>query len=354
MDIKKIFLAIVVSLLLGNGNSFAQSIDKPAATVKLDKLEVITVKQLNGKIEAIEKRTRKKLSTGDRKKFLDLLISEILIGQAASQENVTVTESEVNARIDLAKQSGGMSMNLNRKLTDAEFESIVNQSGLTWDEYIVQLNRAIMQQKYVMQKKQSFLENIPPPTEMEIIDFYEANKTAFVAPDMVRFKHIFIDTRNLQSKDKRDKAREKAEEIYREVQNGASFEDMVVKYTEDNASRYRGGDFGYLRRDDAARKQLLGKDFFELTFRKKIGEISGVHQSYIGFHIIKIVEKIPFQLLNIDDKIPPRNSHTVKDEIRSQLLQRKQAEYYQKALLDIIAELKKKAEIKIFENNLSH
>ena len=205
-----------------------------------------------------------------------------------------------------------------------------------------------------MQKKQSFLENIPPPTEVEIIDFYEANKTAFVAPDMVRFKHIFIDTRNLQSKEAREKAREKAEEIYREVQNGASFEDMVVKYTEDNASRYRGGDFGYLRRDDAARKQLLGKDFFELTFRKKIGEISGVHQSYIGFHIIQIVEKIPFQLLNIDDKIPPRNSHTVKDEIRSQLLQRKQAEYYQKALLDIIAELKKKAEIKIFENNLSY
>ncbi len=354
MDMNKIFLAIIVSLLFGSGNSFAQSIDKPAATVKLDKFEVITVKQLNGKIEAIEKRTRKKLSTGDRKKFLDLLISEILIGQAASQENVTVTESEVNARIDLAKQSGGLSMNLNRKLTDAEFESIVNQSGLTWDEYLVQLKRAIIQQKYVMQKKQSFLENIPPPTEVEIIDFYEANKTAFVAPDMVRFKHIFIDTRNLQSKDAREKAREKAEEIYREVQNGASFEDMVVKYTEDNASRYRGGDFGYLRRDDAARKQLLGKDFFELTFRKKIGEISGVHQSYIGFHIIQIVEKIPFQLLNIDDKIPPRNSHTVKDEIRSQLLQRKQAEYYQKALLDIIAELKKKAEIKIFENNLSY
>jgi len=352
---KRIALLIISLYLLNGGvNLFAQSIDKPAATVKLDRFEVITVKQLNGKIEAIEKRTKQKLSTADRWKFLDLLISEILIDQAASQENVTVTESEVNARIELAKQSGGLSMNLNRKLTDVEFQSIVSQSGLTWDEYLKQLKKAIIQQKYVMQRKRSFLENIPPPTEMEIIEFYEANKTAFVAPDMVRFKHIFIDTRNLQSKDARDKAREKAEGINRELQNGAAFEDMVIKYTEDNASRYRGGDFGYLRRDDAARKQLLGKDFFELTFRKEVGEISGVHQSNIGFHIIKIEEKIPFQLLTIDDKIPPRQSHTVKDEIRSQLIQRKQAEYYQKSLLDILAELKKKAEIKIFENNLSY
>ena len=177
---KKITLLIIsLYLLNGGGNIFAQLIDKPAATVKLDKFEVITVKQLNGKIEAIEKRTKQKLSTKDRKKFLDLLISEILIGQAALQENVTVAESEVNARIELAKKSGGLSMNLNRKLTDTEFKSIVSQSGLTWDEYLKQLKKAIIQQKYVMQKKRSFLENIMPPTEKEIIEFYEANKTAF-------------------------------------------------------------------------------------------------------------------------------------------------------------------------------
>ena len=84
-----------------------------------------------------------------------------------------------------------------------------------------------------------------------------------------------------------------------------------------------------------------------------VGEISGVLQSNIGFHIIRVTEKIPFRLLALDDPIPPQNNSTVREQISAQLLQQKQAEYYQQALMDLLAELKKKAEIRIFEENLS-
>jgi parvulin-like peptidyl-prolyl isomerase len=84
-----------------------------------------------------------------------------------------------------------------------------------------------------------------------------------------------------------------------------------------------------------------------------VGEISGVLQSNIGFHIIRVTEKIPFRLLALDDPIPPQNKSTVRDQISAQLLQQKQAEFYQQALRDLLDELKKKAEIRIFEENLS-
>ena len=349
---KRIFL-LAAALLLVTPIVFAQLIDKPVATVKLSKFEVISVKQFRKQIEDLEARTQNQLSMDDRRKLLDLMIGEMLISQAAAMENITVSQGEIDSRIAIARQTGGLGLNLNRELTEQEFRQLLQQSGLSWEEYIDQLKKAILQQKFVMEKKRALFEKIAPPKEAEIEDFYEANKTAFVAPDMVRFKHIYIDTRNLASADEKNKARIRAEEISRELRNGATFDDLVVKYSDDKNSRYKGGDFGYLRRDDQARRQLLGKEFFEAPFKMNVGEISGVLQSNIGFHIIRVTEKIPFRLLALDDPIPPQNNSTVREQISAQLLQQKQAEFYQQALMDLLAELKKKAEIRIFEENLS-
>jgi parvulin-like peptidyl-prolyl isomerase len=346
--------ALVLALLLfWGGLVFADVIDKPVATVKLTRLEAITAKQFRQKVELLEERSRATLTMDDRKKLLDLLIGEILIKQAAAQENVTVTQAELAERLEQARKSGGLSLNLNRELTEVEFKSLIEQSGISWQEYSDQLQKSILTQKYVMQRKRAAFDAVSPPSEADILDFYESNKTAFVAPDMVRFKHIFIDTRNLADKQEKDKALQRAEEISRELKNGAAFDELVVKYSDDKASRYKGGDFGYLRRDDQARKQLLGKDFFETPFRMKVNESSGVLQSNIGYHIIRITEKIPFRLLGLDDPIPPQNASTVRQEISAQLLLKKQADLYQQVLQDLLSELNKKAEVKKFEDNLT-
>ncbi len=349
---KRIFFIALLALGLG-GLAFADVIDKPVATVKLTRQEAITVKQFRQKVETLESRSRVTLSLEDRKKLLDLLISEILIKQGAAQENVTVTQAEVAQRMEQARKSGAMSLNLNRDLTEAEFKSLVEQSGIGWEEYSDQLQKSILTQKYVMQKKRTAFDAVAQPSEAEILDFYETNKAAFVVPDMVRFKHIYIDTRNLTDKQERDKALARAEEISRELKNGAAFDDLVVKYSDDKASRYKGGDFGYLRRDDQARKQLLGKDFFDTPFKMKVNESSGVLQSNIGYHVIRITEKIPFRLLALEDSVPPQNTSTVRQEISAQLMLKKQADLYQQVLQDLLAELKKKAEIKTFEDNLT-
>ena len=189
--------AIVILAVFAVPGIFAQIIDKPVATVKLTKIEVISVKQFRQKIEALEARTGSPIPVEEREKLLDLLVSEILINQAAARDNVTASQAELDARIELAKQSGGAGLNLNRELTDAEFRSLLQQSGMSWEEYQEQLKQAIIQQKYVLQRKKAFFDRIPEPNASEIEDFYESNKTAFVAPDMVRFQHVFIDTRIL-------------------------------------------------------------------------------------------------------------------------------------------------------------
>ncbi len=344
---------IILSILLVSGSVvFSQTIDKPAATVRLYKLEVISAKQFEGKVKTFEQQAKRPLTKAEKKKLLDTMIGEMLINQAAEKEHINVTEAEIQARLNIAKKSGGVGLRLNRPLTDEELKSLVRQSGISWELYQKEIRKVILEQKYIMMKKKNMFSQIKEPTGQEIEDFYNENKTLFVSPEMVRFQHIFIDTRSLRTQAERDKARIRAEEISKELVNGASFDDLVIKYSDDKASRYKGGDFGYLRRDDAARRQLLGRNFFDKVFKMKVGEVSGVLKSNIGYHIVRIIKKIPFKLLSLNDKIPPQNRVTVRQQIKATLYQNKQAGMFRKAMYAVITELKKKADVKIFDKNI--
>ena len=343
---------LLVPFLFITSVTYSQIIDKPAATVRLIRLEVIPVTKLNQKVKSLEERARRPLSEKEIRSTLDSLINEVVVYQAAERDYVSVTADEIQERIDMVKQTSGQGLQLNRELTDAELQALILQNyGITVEQYKQELEKAILLQKYVVQKKKSYFDRIEQPSDGEIEDFYQENKTAFVSPDIVRIKHIFIDTRNLTNSEDREKARKRAEDIYREHQNGVDFEDLVVKYSDDLSSRYSGGDFGYLRRDDANRKQALGKSFFETPFKMKESEVSGVVRSNIGFHILKLSEYIPFQVLSIEDTVPPQNTDTVKSRIVGTLMQAEQSEVFNRASVDLLGELKEEAEIKIFEEN---
>jgi peptidyl-prolyl cis-trans isomerase SurA len=360
MRMKKLMLllragaAASVLVLAGCATERPQAdVDSLVATVRLFRFEAISVEQFRQKVEQLESRSRTTLSLEDRKKALDLLIGEILIKQAAARDKVTVTQEEVVRHLEEARKAGSLQLRLNRELTEAEFKSLIEQSGLSWEEYNDQLQKSILIQKYIMWERRADFEAIDQPSEAEILDTYESDKTPFMAPDIVRFQHIFIDTRNLASSTDKDNARRQVEDIDRQLSKGAPFGELVVQYSDDKNSRSKGGDFGYLRRDDKAREKLLGPEFFETPFEMEVGEVSGVLASNIGFHIIRITEKIPSKLLELDDLIPPQNTTTVRQQIRSQLLLRKQKEWYQQALMEKVNELKKKAEIRLFAENLS-
>ena len=261
MVTKRIALAALLAPGLGRtGFAAADVIDKPVATVKLTRLEAITAKQFRQKVEMLEERSQEHALPGRPQEAAGPAHrrNPDQAGRGAGKHHGHPGGDRTPAS-EQAKKSGGLSLNLNRDLTDAEFKSLLQQSGVTWEEYNDQLQKALLQQKYVMQKKKAAFDAVGQPSEAEVLDFYESNKTRFVAPEIVRFKHIFIDTRNLADKQERDKARERAEQIDRELKNGASFDELVVKYSDDKASRYKGGDFGYLLRDDPAAQAAPGQ-----------------------------------------------------------------------------------------------
>ncbi|MBI5417909.1 peptidylprolyl isomerase, partial [Candidatus Poribacteria bacterium] len=76
----------------------------------------------------------------------------------------------------------------------------------------------------------------------------------------------------------------KAEEIYKELANGADFKETAKKYSEDPRAN-EGGDLGFFRRGDMIPE-------FEDTLNKlKVGEFSEPIRTRYGYHIIFVEEK---------------------------------------------------------------
>ncbi len=331
----------------------AQAIDKPAATVRLTRTESVTVSQLKKAVAPFEAQAKRALTLDERKLVLDKLIASLLIGQAAERDKVFVSDAEVKSEIATTEKQLGAAANLGRDMTDAELQQYVKSTGATWDDFIKSIKDNRLLVDYTLFKKKGLMEGLKPVTDQDVQDYYDANKASFFADDMVSIRHIFIDTHLLTSKEDRDKAAKRAADIYKELQGGASFSDLVMKYSDDTTSKYKGGDIGLLMRSNPQQRQFYGADFFDAVFKLKKGETSGVLQSNLGYHIVQVVSRFDAKLLTLDDKVPPLMQMSVRDYIKANLNMQRQRDAVAKALDDIVADLKKQAEIRIFSDNLN-
>jgi foldase protein PrsA len=331
----------------------AQVLDKPAATVRLVKTESVTVSALQKATATMETQARRSLTPDEKRQLLDTMVAQILILQAASRDNVVVSDAEMKTAVADYQRQMGQAQNLGRSLSDAELQQLVKSSGATYDQFLKQLRDQQTVVDYVRKKKPTVFDISRTASDQDIQDFYDQNKGNFFMNDMVTVKHIFVDTRSLTSKDDRDKAAKHADDILKELKGGASFSDLVMKYSEDNKSKYSGGMLNSFFRNDTQSRTALGSGFFDAIFKLKKGDTSGVLQSNYGYHIVQIADRLDARLLGLDDKVPPLNQMTVREAINNTLVTQKQADSYKAALTDIVADLKKQAEIRVFDDNIN-
>ena len=100
----------------------------------------------------------------------------------------------------------------------------------------------------------------------------------------IRASHILINYYNDKKQIDSAGAKLLADSILSMLRNGASFEDLAKKYSDDPGSASKGGDLGYFER----RQMVI--PFDEAAFKLKVGEISGLVQTNYGYHIIKVTD----------------------------------------------------------------
>lgn len=335
----KKYLSIFIFLLI-SGSVFAQDlIDQRAATVNLTKPEIISRKKLDQTVELLKRNGIDKT----HREVLETMVGDILLQQGAERAGISVSDKDVLNMI--RKQIG----NASSGMSDSQLKDLVRkQTGVSWDKYSQKSRETIQLQKYVNKEKSKKLSNIPKPAEQEIQKFYDENSTKFSVPKTLRFDHIFIDTRMLSKPADMDKATDRADSYLKELRSGNKNFNELVQNSDDTASKYQNGDFGYLRINDLPRKKLLGDHFFDSVFSLKKDQISGVVKSNMGYHIIRVTEIIEPHILKINERINPSVDKTVKQRIEEFLMLKKQEELFKESVEELVNDLEAEAEIKYF------
>lgn len=108
---------------------------------------------------------------------------------------------------------------------------------------------------------------------------YKLNKKIKSNETLVRASHILI-----KSGTDENAAKEKIDEIYKELMDGADFTKVAREKSEDGSAA-AGGDLGWFG------KGQMVKEFEDASFKGKIGKIQRPIKTQFGYHIVKVTGK---------------------------------------------------------------
>lgn len=128
--------------------------------------------------------------------------------------------------------------------------------------------------------------------EDEARRYYETHPEEFRMPAGRTASHILIRHPGGSDPEAGEQARERAEGIRRQLQEGADFQALALEHSA-CLSRIRGGDLGYIR------PGLEDPAFERAVYGQAVGEVGPVVQTKVGFHIVKATgeqeeQEIPF------------------------------------------------------------
>ncbi len=324
---------------------FAQtSIDKPAATLKLTKQEVISVRQLRADIDRLENATGVKFTADQRKDVLDSRINSMLFLQFCDSEKITVSDAQVNATLAQLKSQ------LGPNATDADLEKSLRASGVFVDP-AVYVRQRLLFETYVQMKKQAEIKAaLTPPTADDILKAYDLAKASLVRPDTIRISVIYVDTKGKSDADIA-KAKDTMASISSALKaNPSKFDEYVLRAGD--AAGYKAIPSLYLEKT-AQSKSIFGDDFFNAAFQTKIGDITSVIQTATGLRIVRVNEFVPQKQLTLSDTVPGNQNLTVQEFLAMQLASEKEQNFLNKTESDLIASLRKQATVKIYTENLN-
>ena len=158
-------------------------------------------------------------------------------------------------------------------------------------------------------------------TGQQIEHYYNDNIQQYSTPEQVHAEHILLKT---EGKD--DAAvKKEAESVLAQAKGGANFEDLAKKYSEDEGSKVKGGDLDYF-----GRGQMV-KEFEDVAFAMKPGDISDLVKTQFGYHIIKVLDHRQAQTKPLAE---------VRSQIEDQLKFEQAQDQAQKAANEIASQLK--------------
>ncbi|MCP1312746.1 SurA N-terminal domain-containing protein [Halomonas sp. 707D7] len=170
--------------------------------------------------------------------------------------------------------------------------------------------------RYVM-LNEGDIDFTPNVTDEDVEAYYQANPERFERPEQVQVEYVLIDRQamaeNVEVDDEalrrawraqnrtaerrvshimvtygdersRDDAEARAQQALDDLEQGQSFEDTVLRYSDDTASAEQGGDLGVIA------PGIMGQAFDDAAFELAEGETSGLVEMGDAFHVLQVTE----------------------------------------------------------------
>jgi len=243
------------------------------------------------------------------------MIEEKVLAGSAKEMNVQVTESEVEQGVAEVRA---------RFKTEKEYSEELEKQGMKQAGMREHIKEQLMTIKLINSEVRA---KISEPKEEEIRKFYDENEEKMVVGEQVRVKQIFFEVKDKQKEDVRKIAEKALAEVKKHPED---FGNLAEKYSSipENA-----GDTGYFGREDKI------PEFEKPCFKLKVGAVSDIVETPLGYHIIKCIGK----------KAPEKKTFAEsKEYIKNYLFTAKMEEKYTRW----VRALRDQATIKILDKEL--
>lgn len=204
------------------------------------------------------------------KELLKTMVQQSLVFQYAKDNNINVTDAQIDAKIAEIKQ----------RLSDQQLEDALKQQGMTDQDL-----RDLMREQIIVTTAVDKQINL---TQSQMQDYLNKNHALLDQQKQVRARHILVSTQAT------------ANMIEAKLKSGGDFAALAKQYSSDPGTKDKGGELGFFAQG------AMVKEFSDAAFSMKPGQISAPVHSPYGWHIIQVEEIKPAMiatLANSSDKI---------------------------------------------------
>jgi len=204
-----------------------------------------------------------------RDSLLKMLVDTILLAQIAHDRNI-VDDADIERRVTFARNQGLM----NHLLREIGQQAVTDESiHKAYEDVVV--------------------------------------KAANNEPE-VHLRHLVFLFKDAKDEAAVKSTEDKAEGALARIKKGEDFGAVVADVSDDPVTKARGGDFGWRTRPE------LGKEYADLAFAMKTGDVSPLIKTAVGWHIIKLEDRRtrkPVELEKVRDRVAAMVSATAQFEL---------------------------------------
>lgn len=279
-------LIILCSLSSGAVIGYAEPVDRIVAIVNDD---AITLSELNEALQPYVQQVRKADYPPEveretlfklRQDVLNKLVDHKLTDQETERLHVSVSDKEVDQRIEQIKSE--------HFLTEEDLRKTLEAEGYTLEEYRERIKEQLLRIKLVNIEVKSKI----AVSEKEIQNYYEEHKEDYQGVQKYHLRTILIKVAPSAGADQKKAALEKIEAIVGELKSGAAFDELARQYSQ-NGTAAAGGDLGLFTLDE------LSDELQETVPQMTEGQISPVLETPKGYQVLMLqeIKQIPGKTL---------------------------------------------------------